>query len=252
MLYNNEMMGIRDNRIIKASFKDCSLSDRAIFATSSCIMPISVGQLVHEGSKFLAVINLINRSFKSCTLMIDDSVQRHTIKIGKEDIDDKAAYDLAVTEGNAWLERNKSSYQQLTIPYNIVRWDDWLLKPRFQHTYSKVISLYNENETYSNAIKTNIVDFLSRYKIHHPDRKLDYERAFSLCLDYLLEECAVMLLWAEHQYPFEVYPTGRNQAMTATHKFLIEPFNSNLMRAVALRFKKYGMIHDTKSLALLS
>lgn len=244
MLYNIETMGNKDKRIIKASFKDCPLSDRATFAGSSCIMPISVGQMVHEGSKFLAVINLINRSFKSCTLMIDDSVQRHTMKIDK-DIDDKTAYDLAMAAGDDWLVRNQSSYQQLLIPYNIVRWDDWLHKPGFQNTYAQITSLYNQNENYNDAIKANIIDFLSRYQTHHPDKKWDYERAFSLCLDYLLEECAVMLLWAEHKYPFEVYPTGRNQAMGATHKFLIEPSDPDLLRSVPLRFKKYGKIENT-------
>lgn len=74
-------MNLIDNRIIKASFRENPVEERKRFPQSTCLMPISVGQTIHEGEKFKAVIKLINKSFKACTILVDDSVQRHTIGI---------------------------------------------------------------------------------------------------------------------------------------------------------------------------
>ena len=45
---------------------------------SACILPISVGQQYHEGDKFAATIELINVTFGECTIVIADTLGRHT------------------------------------------------------------------------------------------------------------------------------------------------------------------------------
>jgi hypothetical protein len=228
-----------DTRIVKASFRDCPVSERKNFLQSSCIIPISVGQAVHEGKKFLATIKLIDTSFKKCTILIDDSVQRHTMKIDNA-LNDGLLYQMAIKEGDGWLQRNKAAYKKLTIPYDIMRWDDWLTSPDYKNSYEKVKNQYYSHENYRQGIQANIEEFLARYIDRFTDKsQLDYERAFSLCLDYLLEECAVMRLWVQREYEFEVYPSGRNKAMAATYEYLIKPSYPNFLRSVALRFKKY-------------
>jgi hypothetical protein len=49
-----------------------------------------------------------------------------------------------------------------------------------------------------------------------------------------------MCLWIEKSYDFEVYPSGRNKAMAATYEHLIKNKHPNILRPVALRFKKYN------------
>lgn len=193
-------MNILDNRIVKASFRECPISDRKNFSQSKCIMPISVGQTVHEEKKFLAVIKLINTSFKKCTILVDDSVQRHTMKIDNAKSDD-ALYEMAVKEGDDWLERNESAYKQLIIPYDIMRWDDWLMNDSYKESHERIKNYYKTNELYQKEIHANIEEFLSRYLDRFEDKtQIDYNQAFSLCLDYLLEECAVMCLWVQNEY----------------------------------------------------
>lgn len=229
-----------DTRIIKASFKDCPLDDRKFFHRSKCLIPISVGQHVHEGQKFLAYIQLINRSFKACTILIDDSIQRHTLKISNTDLSDELSYKQSIEDGIRWRERNQIYLNQLTIPNKIEHWDKWLNHPNFKVSHEEVKNLYYSDSIYHEAVNANIEEFLSRYVTRDIDNNFNYKRAFALCLDYLMEECAVMCLWAEEDYAFEVYPTGRNKAMTATYQHLIKPTHSNLLRSVALRFKKYA------------
>ncbi len=231
-------MSVIDRRIVKASFKENPAEERKLFPKSTCLMPISVGQAVHEGAKFEAVIKLINASFKHCTILVDDSVQRHTIGI-MNDASSEELYQLAVEEGNAWLMRCDQAIHQLTIPYEILRWDDWYTNINYTNSHQRVLNEYHHNEHYKNAIHANIEDFLSRYLKNFSGLPVDYDRAFLLCLDYLIEECAVMCLWTEKEYDFEVYPSGRNKAMAATYQFLIKPLFPQFLKPVALRFKKY-------------
>lgn len=199
-------------------------------------MPISVGQGIeaHEGEQFLATIKLINASFNSCTLLIDDSIQRHTLKIFFPEAPDDILYAKAMKEGDQWLERNKAIYGKLTIPYTIVRWDHWRNQPDFQANYELVTHLYKENQIFQNAVNSAIKDYLQRAKKRYP--LIDMDAGFSLCKQYLLEECAVMCLWAK-QYDFELYPTGRNQAMEAAYNLIIKPSHPDKLVSVSLKFK---------------
>lgn len=232
-------MRLEDNRIIKASFRENPPEERKLFSNSTCLMPISVGQSVHEGAKFSAIINLVNNSFKHCTILIDDSVQRHTKGILKS-----AAvadlHELAVEEGTAWLQRCEPIYKRFTIPFDLMRWDDWYNSPKYPKSHRRVEDEYDSNKNYRHAIHDNINEFLTRYLSRFSKTEVDYERAFRLCKDYLIEECAVMCLWVEKAYDFELYPSGRNKAMAATYEYLIKPHYPHYLRPVALRFKKYS------------
>jgi len=230
-------MNLVDNRIVKASFRENPPKERKLFAKSTCLMPISVGRPVHEGAKFEAVIKLINASFKKCTILVDDSVQRHTIGIVNQGTSDEL-YQLALEEGRSWLVRNEDSYTKLTIPYEIMRWDDFYNSPNYINSHLRIQKEYETNPLYKKAIQDNIYDFLSRYLNRIQNVLIDYDRAAELCLDYLIEECAVMCLWTEKAFDFEVYPSGRNKAMAATYDFLIKMDYPNYLRPVSLRFKK--------------
>ncbi len=98
--------------MVKAYFKDCDIKERAYFKDSNCIMPISVGQQlpVHEDNKLLATVKLANKSFKRCTLLIDDVIQRHTLRIFSNE-PENVLLNNAISEGDAWLERNKPIYE---------------------------------------------------------------------------------------------------------------------------------------------
>lgn len=54
------MINLVYNRIVKASFRENPPEERKLFPQSTCLMPISVGQTIHEGAKFEAVIKLIS------------------------------------------------------------------------------------------------------------------------------------------------------------------------------------------------
>lgn len=223
----------------KVSFKRCAPTEKKRFAHSNCIMPISVGQTIHEGEKFFATLKLINASFKECTLLVDDSIQRHTMKI-QSDLDDEALYQMAIQAGDEWLIRNALSYESLTIPYRIMRWDDWRKHSLYTQAYEMITNYYEKQHDYQTAIHENIEEFLLRYTKKSDNQAFDYEKAFGYCVDYLKEECAVMCLWAESDYAYEVYPSSRNKAMTATYDFIIRQAYPGLLKSISLYFEKYA------------
>ncbi len=227
-------MILTDNRITKAFFRDCPISDRQQFKYSHSLLPISIGQPAHEGKKLESTLKLVNNSFNQCTILLGDTLQRHNLKLTLN-LPECETREKANTLGEEWLERNHNIIKNtLKIRHNLLRWDTWLNHYDFKNQLAKIEDLYSNNTKFKHAFDTTIDEYLERNPTEH--NTTHFKKA---SLDYLKEECAVMILWASEHYDFEIYPNGRNTAMAITYEHLIRPYNSSLLRPVALRFKKY-------------
>jgi len=225
------MCNLPQTTSVKVTFR-CNKKDKQKLVGSDCILHISVGQKYHEGKKFLATMDLINETFKSCTIMLCDTLQRHTLKIKNPDLSDKELYRKALALGDEWLLKNKVAYSHLKIKYKIMRWDDWLNHKDYNQYREKVEELYYTNEAYKQNIFNTINKFLNRQGL------LD-KKAFGLCESYVLEECPILIpLWAKTNCPFVIYPRSRTAAMTATYKYFLGNTQSNLLKEVALKFNR--------------
>lgn len=231
-------LSLIESKPLKASYKDCPVAFRKSFSNSQCLMPISIGQSVHENEKLKATLELVNRTFQSCTVLVDDTIQRHTMKIFENDkgksIDD--FYIMSHNAGTEWLKRNEKILSSMSIPCKIIRWDNWLYHKDFKSKLILIEDLYISNADYKNAIDLTIIEYILRNVKN--GKIFNHEMAAKTCFNYLKEECAVMTLWVDGGYNFEVYPYGRNKAMAATYKYLIEPIYPELLKSVAIRFKK--------------
>jgi hypothetical protein len=225
-----------NNLVYKAEFQ-CSAGNKNKFSASSCMLSISVGQPSHESEKFLATIKAVN-SFKECAIFVDDSLQRHTLAMGTN-LDAEDFYEMAMSEGDRWIDRNQSIYSKLMIPYKIVRWNHWLDHSNYIEKHKLITSSINADPIYKSAFDETIVKFLERYSKRKPLNGEAYKKAAQLCLDYLIEECAAMCLWIEDNYNFQVYPFRRNNAMKATYKKFIQPHHPNLLIPLSIEFKEY-------------
>ncbi len=178
-----------------------------------------------------------NLGFESCIMLIDDSLQRHSMALDDEQ---SAAdfYQRSIIAGDQWLQRNAVYYEKLTILEKIVRWDHWLQHPSFAIQQTKLKKFIASNVLYKNTFTHTVDEFLRRYCqriTSNADFKI--ERARALCLDYLLEECTALCLWPELGCQFEVYPNRRNLAMSDTHQRFVLPQYPDLLHAVAIKFK---------------
>jgi hypothetical protein len=219
---------------VKVSFK-CPASYKEEFKDSHCLLVISVGQAAHEGEIFRSTIQLINRSFRECTILVADSLQRYTLAIGNN-YADEILYAQSIHEGDLWLERNRKIYDKFTIPYNVTRWDPWLERADYEQQKEMVNTLYEIDEKIKHIFHMEIEIFLKRYQ-SHINNIFNYDKAFKFCLDYLKEECSVMGLLAHAAYDFELYPRSRGSIMLVIYKKLVEPRYFGKLRSVSLSVK---------------
>jgi hypothetical protein len=225
-----------ETRKHKAYFRHVSKEMKKEFENSKCVAPISVGQEIHEGDKFCAALRLINRSFKEVIILVNDSVQWYTHAITNSSKTEKELYENALQEGDFWIKRNTHYMKDtLKIPYKLLRWDYWLQHKDFNYYLDKLWNLYRNDAQYKKAIDENIEEFLLRMKKRNIE--IDYDRAYLLCLKYLLEECASMLLWIEEKCHFQIYPQKINKSMNATYEKLIKPMHPTLLREAPYRIR---------------
>ncbi len=210
------------------------------FNQSCCSLTISVGQDPHEGDKFKATLLTVQNHFKECIIMVCDSLQRHTLSIGSLSLNLAQVHEKANLLGELWLERNLPFIQQIGIPYTIIRWDYWLTHPNYQKAKEKVEVLYAADSAFYQCIENTAHAFLERN-----DRKFintaSQNKILDVSREYLKEECAVMLLWVECNFQFEIYPSQRNAAMDYIHKNILAISHPSLIRDISIKFKNLSI-----------
>jgi len=226
---------------IRASFK-CQEDYKKLFNQSQCLLTISVGQATHEGEMFAAMISLINDNFNSCVLLVDDSLQRHTMAINTK-MSAEYYYQISIEEGDLWLERHKKYLDRLTIPLKIFRWDKWLFHSKFDVTRNTIINAINSDPAYREAFESSISKFLTKYSERLTNSQhFDLAKARQLSLDFVVEECAALCLWQELDCQFEIYPNRHNAAIEETRRRFVLSSSPELLRPVAVCFKNAGQI----------
>jgi tRNA-dependent cyclodipeptide synthase len=220
------------NTLVKVTFR-CDAQDKFKMQNSDCILHISVGQEYHEGEKFLATMDLVNRTFRSCSIMLCDTLQRHTLRMKNPNLSDEELYNKSLVLGDEWLSRNYNAYAYLSIDSKVMRWDEWLNHTDYAKYKKEIDNLYNYDSDYRDKVRSTINKFLARQDLLHD------ETAFKLCETYILEECPILVpIWAQTGCPFIIYPRFRTDAMSATYQHFVGDSNQNVLREVALKFNK--------------
>jgi hypothetical protein len=183
------------------------------------------------------ILQLVNKSFAGCKIMIDDSIQWFTLAIGSPNQSKEELIQAAIQAGDNYLRR--LDLRCLTIPYEIIRWRDWVGTAEWSTAIDSMREAYQNNPALQTAIDNSVNTFLQRYEKNHSLANYDRLRAVSLCTAYLIEECGVMKnLWPQLGCAYEIYPSGRNEAMAATYQYYIQPFYPHLLKSVAIRFNR--------------
>lgn len=203
--------------------------DHYDYTGRSTILLISVGADYHEGEKFGATIDLLNRSdFAHVTVAVADTLQRHNVAEAPA-----RAYELTRRRGDQWLARNQPVLDRIRADVDVLRWDDALSHTRYPGLLQQVRSAYIADDGYRSSVDATIGKFMARRTGLAPD---DADRVRHGCLTYLLEECPIIQpLWAGQGYDFVVYPQQISQAMQATRDLFVPDGRAAWL---PLRFKK--------------
>ncbi len=222
---------------IKATFVGCQ-NIKNQFIHSHGIMLISVGQVQHESANLESMVSLINKSFRCCTIAVCDSLQRHNIDINNSYANNKY-HGLANSKGDDWISRNQHRINLFNIPVMIKRWDDWLTNETFHEQLKIVMNLYKNNNIFYTAIHETINQFTNRFIKNNKIINPNYEIIFTNCLNYLIEEIAIMMLIMPNEgYQFVLYPNKFISAFTVAHDIFLKSNGINLMNWVHVQLKR--------------
>ncbi len=207
----------------------------------TAILLISVGHAYHEGEKLLATIDLINQSeFKSCHIMLADSLQRYNYYTH---LPQGNAYQLALTNGLQWIRKNNDFLCRLTVPYQVVRWDEHLLEVNYWQLRKRLLKIYYKNKVFQHAINETIQKFTDRIEKRTPSTQKN--NIYTNSLAYLMEECPIVMpLWASQGYDFIIYPQPMTTAMRYTYRTFVENQYKDKVIWLSLRFKKKHSINS--------
>ncbi|MCC3769353.1 tRNA-dependent cyclodipeptide synthase [Streptomyces sp. UNOC14_S4] len=202
------------------------------------ILLVSVGQRYHEGDKLRATVELINRSgFGQVTIAVADTLQRtNYLSLSHED-----AYAKALQEGEDWLERNEKTLGGLTVPHDVLRWDEALSDADYPEFRARIEDAYANNPAYQQAVNATIGKFIDRLTARDPEA--DTDKAFRNCLAYLIEECPIIMpMWAHQGYDYVIYPQPMTTAMAETQRLFVTEEYPGKGGWLSLRFKKRAAV----------
>lgn len=221
-------------------------NSKSNFKESVCVLAISVGQKAHEGENLAATIDYINNNFKSCTIALGDSLQRHNFTF-LYSLDSRNAYKKSLAEGNSWLERNKPIYNELRIPFQITRWDEWLNHEDYKAIESKLRKIYKKDEKVREAFEKTSEDFKERFKKILMGENIEItaellEKVKEKSIEYLKEESIIMTaIWATEGYNYILYPSPILEAVERAREKLLDEKQEHFSKWLELSFERVNM-----------
>jgi tRNA-dependent cyclodipeptide synthase len=205
------------------------------------LVGISVGKEYHEGGKFAATVELINKhNFQSCDILVGDTLQRYNYY---DSMSELKARDYCRKLGDAWLDRNSSALKNLVIPHKIIRWDELMLFREYYFHKNNILNAYAHDPNYKAAINSNIAKFIARAENNNPGCNID--SIFARSLEYLLEECPLVLpIFDNLGYDFIIYPKPISVGMAKTRELFLQDGLKNKSRWLALRFRSKSLANS--------
>lgn len=221
---------------VKAVFSKSS-TIKGFVKDKTCALPISVGQPYHESIKLFATIELINKYFAKCIVIVCDSLQRHNVYYMEKE---STAYNEAIEAGTRWIERNTTFLQQLRIPYKIIRWDEWRKSDLFPIYLKKIEDLYSVDDHFIEMVNTCATSFVDKHLLHYDQTVFSQpiEKAKEICKNYLKEEAAVLLMWYDQKIcDFIAYPGNNNLVIQTIYEYFINNNKNNKLISLRIKFK---------------
>lgn len=199
----------------------CPSSYKKSFPNSHCLLAISVGQASQEGDRLLGTLEKISANFKTCTILIADTLQRHNYE---ETHDQEKAYQAAKKHGDIWLHTHQKYLDIINFPFKIIRWDQILNHPDYPTYLQKIDDLYATSDMFKDAVDQTAFNYACKHK--RPINK-----------KYILEECAQLLLMKNNIFNFLIYPSVLLPPMLYIHEHFIASNSKHILDPVALEIK---------------
>ncbi|WP_406684316.1 tRNA-dependent cyclodipeptide synthase [Seonamhaeicola sp. MEBiC1930] len=158
-----------------------------------CSLNISMNNDNQTGDKLKAMIEWVNANFDHCIVNVSDSLQRHNLI--SQGFSKDVAYKKAIALGDEWLATNDNILKQLTIPYEISRWDNWLGLTRVQKLQENLYKMYKTVKPFQACVNLDAQQWVARQLGTN-----DNQQVLQNGVAFLLEEFAVHSHIAEREW----------------------------------------------------
>lgn len=174
----------------------------------SCIFIISLGSKNFcEPKRLKASIEWISKNFKSCIVLVGDSIYRLTLEV-KGDSNNEEYRSKALYLGQQFLDENAPLFQEYAENCNFVfkLTSEIEKEPNFEVYNHELQNLYQSSDSFAKLVNSFADNYLSRIEQVKPEVDLPSKRQNHLAINYLLEESALVTCLAEQGWSIFVYP----------------------------------------------
>ena len=209
-----------------------------------CVIGISLsGNKNFTDARLEACVRWISKNFKSCLVLVGDSLHRHTIEITSGIGGDSARLE-ALRIGREFIDQHRTlfEYYSRSCAFEFIKASQVEMHPNFEAYHEEIQHLYRENKPFEATVRSFVQAYLSRGDKVEEDRTDELFRLEHLSASYLLEESAIFACLAKDGWSVIVYP-GSVKAMEdiadGKHPEVPEPLRQ--MAWVSLYLKKTGV-----------
>ena len=172
-----------------------------------CLLGISLGNAKMEDEKLDACVRWISENFSKCTLIIGDSIYRHTLK-ATQNITNQNTRTLALEKGKDF----KDKYQFILDKYKKNCSFEWKCTSEIEqhHNFSEYLkiytNLYNHNPKFKELVNFSSEKYLSGICTLETLPERERLEKISLTVNYFIEESALFTCLCDEQMNVLIYP----------------------------------------------
>jgi tRNA-dependent cyclodipeptide synthase len=224
IFYKNKVSGVMKSKNtiknfsdsqVDAVFKECATA--LPLAVGTALLPICLSQEYHEGQKLRALFNLLQKS-QHIVVLISGILYRNTIRLSTS-MTLRDSFEEAKRRGKEWENKYQTIIDDTCnkTQITVYRWENVLLDEKYSSIRKQLEKHYLEKPEFKKAFDCEAETFVQR--LLKKDCTIENrEEALSLCLNYLIEECAVFVLMHKKivGYTHFVYPGSISKAIQIT------------------------------------
>lgn len=219
--------------------------------TIPCIYGLSLLQSYNYGAAFPCIMDYLNSVFKKTHILVADTVTQYSYQaLGYKA---EESYEKSKYQSKKWLE-NPFVKKGINEKTDFIFWDTITSSERFSFYQNFVTEHYKSNDVFKEyvnyASSVSYANLILR-KIKQINKKsLDIDHAIHYCKEYILEECAVVLMLTEDmaidQKHYLTYPKksetskSSGEVVFKCFRMIIDGYKANKLNFGLFTLKKNG------------
>lgn len=215
------------------------------FNKKKACLGISLDSTNHAGENLRKIIDFINDNFDSLIIDLSDTLYTHHYMA--TGISHAEAYYKSRAEGDKWIKKHSDILNEITVPFQIIRWDQWTSDSDYKAISDEFYTLFEENTTFKNAVVADIKQYYKR-KLDINIDNVSYNSLRS-SIAYIIEEISCHTILTR-QYPdvTVVYPGKQLESYKVIRNGIVTDAPSGIETTKHLRLCLYET-QNTSSIA---